>query len=67
MNAQDFAPNGAYFGASHIGNRPEMLAMLDLASKQGIKSWIETQPISAKGCGTWSRGCMTTRSGIGLC
>ena len=50
MNAQDFAPNGAYFGASHIGNRPEMLAMLDLASKQQIKSWIETQAISKEGC-----------------
>jgi alcohol dehydrogenase (NADP+) len=25
MMAQDFAPNGAYMGASHIGNRPEML------------------------------------------
>lgn len=50
MNAQDFAPNGAYFGASHIGNRPEMLAMLDLASKQNIKSWIETVPISKEGC-----------------
>jgi alcohol dehydrogenase (NADP+) len=26
-----FAPNGCSLGASHIGNRPEMLAMLDLA------------------------------------
>ena len=48
--AQDFAPNGSSFGASHIGNRPEMIAMLDLASKQNIKSWIQTVPISAKGC-----------------
>lgn len=51
LMAQDFAPNGSYFGASHIGNRPEMLAMLDLASKQDIKSWIEKVPISEKGCG----------------
>ena len=50
LNAQDFAPNGCYFGASHIGNRPEMLAMLDLASKQDIKSWIEKVPISEEGC-----------------
>lgn len=27
-----------------------MLAMLDLASKQNIKSWIEEIPISEKGC-----------------
>lgn len=70
MNAQDFAPNGSYFGASHIGNRyafnsenvfythlltfslyrPEMFAMLELAAKQNIKSWIQTIPISEKGC-----------------
>ncbi|KAK5116377.1 hypothetical protein LTR62_007924 [Meristemomyces frigidus] len=50
LMAQDFAPNGCYLGASHIGNRPEMLAMLELASKQEIKSWIEEIPISEKGC-----------------
>ena len=50
MMAQQFAPNGCYIGASHIGNRPEMLAMLDLASKQNIKSWVEEVPISEKGC-----------------
>jgi D-arabinose 1-dehydrogenase-like Zn-dependent alcohol dehydrogenase len=33
MKAQDFAPNGSYIGASHIGNHPEMVAMLELASK----------------------------------
>jgi alcohol dehydrogenase (NADP+) len=27
-----------------------MVAMLELASKQNIKSWIETIPISAEGC-----------------
>lgn len=50
MMAQDFAPNGCYIGASHIGNRPEMLAMFELASKQNIKSWIETIDISEAGC-----------------
>ena len=50
LMAQDFAPNGSYIGASHIGNRPEMLAMLDLAAKQNIKSWITEIPISEKGC-----------------
>lgn len=50
MKAQTFMPNGSYIGASHIGNRPEMLAMLELASKQNIKSWVETVPISEEGC-----------------
>ena len=56
MMAQDFAPNGCYFGASHIGNRPEMIAMLELAAKQNLKSWIETVPISAKGCAEVVKG-----------
>ena len=49
MMAQQFAPNGSSIGASHIGNRPEMLAMFDLASKQNIKSWIEEIKISESG------------------
>lgn len=49
MMAQQFAPNGASIGASHIGNRPEMLAMFELASKQNIKSWVETIDISEAG------------------
>lgn len=47
---QDFASNGCYIGTSHIGNRPEMLSMLELASKQNIKSWVETIDISEEGC-----------------
>lgn len=43
-------PGGYSIGASHIGNRPEMLAMLELASKQNIKSWVETIDISEAGC-----------------
>ena len=50
MMAQDFAPNGAKMGGSHIGNRPEMLAMLKLASEKNIKPYIETLDISEKGC-----------------
>ena len=50
LKAQTFVPNGCYFGASHIGNRPEMLSMLELASKQQIKSWVETIDISEEGC-----------------
>jgi len=50
LKAQDFCANGCYIGSSHIGNRPEMLAMLELASKQQIKSWVTTIPISEEGC-----------------
>lgn len=50
MSVGAFIPNGCYMGASHIGNRPEMLAMLDLAAKHDIKSWVETIDLSAEGC-----------------
>jgi alcohol dehydrogenase (NADP+) len=50
MPAQTFAPNGCYMGASHIGNRPEMEEMLELASKQNIKSWVEEIQLSEDGC-----------------
>ena len=50
MKAQDFAPNGALMGGSHIGNRPEALAMLKLASEKKVKPMIETIDISEKGC-----------------
>lgn len=48
--AQAFAPNGCSLSASHIGNRPEMIEMLELAAKQNVKSWVETIDISEKGC-----------------
>ena len=50
MQAQVFAPTGCYMGASHIGSRPEMIEMLELAAKQDIKSWVQTIPLSEKGC-----------------
>ncbi len=50
INAQQFTPNGCYIGASHIGNRPEMEEMLELASKQNIKSWVETLQLSEASC-----------------
>lgn len=50
LNAQDFMPSGCYIGASHIGNRPEMEEMLELAAKQNIKSWVQEIDISEKGC-----------------
>ncbi|CBX93313.1 hypothetical protein LEMA_P042140.1 [Plenodomus lingam JN3] len=49
MQAQIFAPNGCYMGASHIGNRPEMEEMFELASKQNIKSWVQEIPLSEAG------------------
>ena len=48
--AQDFTINGCKMGASHIGNRQEMLAMLKLASEKNIKPMIETLEISEKAC-----------------
>ena len=50
LKAQDMAPNGAAISTSHIGSRPEILAMLKLASDKNIKSWIQTIDISAEGC-----------------
>ena len=40
MMAQDFAANGSKIGASHLGNRPEMLAMLKLARLVIVSSII---------------------------
>ena len=50
MMAQDFTPNGSKMGGSHIGSRPEALAMLKLASEKGIHPLVETLDISEKGC-----------------
>jgi alcohol dehydrogenase (NADP+) len=50
LMVQAFGATGCYFGASHIGNRPEMEEMLELAAKQDIKSWVQTLDISEKGC-----------------
>ncbi|KAH8673547.1 alcohol dehydrogenase-like protein [Xylariales sp. PMI_506] len=44
---QDLLKNGCLIGASHLGSRREMLEMLQLAADKGIKSWVETVPISA--------------------
>ncbi|KAL9045154.1 MAG: hypothetical protein Q9214_001763 [Letrouitia sp. 1 TL-2023] len=48
--AQAFTPNGCKMGGSHIGSRPEMIKMLDLAAEKKIKPMIETIPISETGC-----------------
>jgi len=50
MKAQDFVANMAAISASHIGCRPEALAMLKLAADKDLHPIIETIPISAEGC-----------------
>lgn len=50
LDAKDFVSNMCYLGASHLGNRPEMLSMFDLVSKHNIKTWVQTIPISEAGC-----------------
>ncbi|CAK7232036.1 hypothetical protein SCUCBS95973_008126 [Sporothrix curviconia] len=48
ITPQMLGPNGCSISASHIGSRKETLAMLKLAAEKGIKSWVETVPISAE-------------------
>ena len=50
LKAQQFMSNGSSIGASHIGSRPEILAMLKLASEKNLKPMIETLPVGEKGC-----------------
>lgn len=48
--AQDLIINGSQIGASHTGSRPEMLAMLKLASEKEIKPMVEKLEVGEKGC-----------------
>lgn len=50
IKAQQFAPNGSSIGASHIGSRTEILAMLKLADEKKLYPIVETIPISEAGC-----------------
>jgi alcohol dehydrogenase (NADP+) len=52
VKAQTFLKNGCLIGASHLGSRKEVLAMLDLAVEKGVDSWVEEIPISAEGLKT---------------
>ncbi|KAI0425923.1 NADP-dependent alcohol dehydrogenase-like protein [Xylaria sp. FL1042] len=52
IKPQSFMSNGCLIGASHLGSRKEMLAMLKLTAEKGIKSWVETVPISAENLST---------------
>lgn len=50
LKPQQFMPNGSSIGASHIGNRPECLAMLKLAAEKKLFPIVETTPVSEEGC-----------------
>ncbi|TPX12383.1 uncharacterized protein E0L32_007030 [Thyridium curvatum] len=45
---QTFLANGCFIGSSHLGSRRETLEMLSLTADKGIRSWVETMPISAE-------------------
>ncbi|PKS09828.1 hypothetical protein jhhlp_004451 [Lomentospora prolificans] len=51
VKPQSLLGNGCFIGSSHLGSREETLDMLKLAAEKGIKSWVETVPISEEGCG----------------
>lgn len=48
IKSQDLLSNGVLIGASHLGSRKEVLAMLDLAAEKKIDSWVEEIPITAE-------------------
>ncbi|CAJ2509378.1 Uu.00g144040.m01.CDS01 [Anthostomella pinea] len=50
LQPQQFMANGSSIGASHIGNRPECLAMLKLAAEKKLFPMVETLPVGEKGC-----------------
>lgn len=51
IRPQSLLGNGCLIGSSHLGSRRETLEMLELAAKNGIKSWVETIAVGEKGCG----------------
>lgn len=53
----DFIKNGTLLGSSHLGSRREMLEMLDLAAKKGIKAWHEDLKVGEKGIGEALERC----------
>ena len=51
MKAQNFAMQSLRFQSSHIGSKKEMLELLDLAKKHGIKTWAMEVPAEEKAIG----------------
>ncbi|KAJ5239940.1 hypothetical protein N7468_004559 [Penicillium chermesinum] len=49
IKAQNLISNGVLIGATHIGNRQEMLAMLKLAAEKGLRSYVEEIQIGEEG------------------
>lgn len=49
LKPQQLTANCASISASHIGSRPECLAMLKLAAEKKLFPMVETMPISEKG------------------
>lgn len=49
FDALTFIGVGGYFGSSHLGNKEEMMKLLDVAAKHSVKPWIEKIPISEAG------------------
>ena len=45
ITAQTLSGNGAGLSSSHLGNRKEVLAMLDLAAEKGLKPMIDVIPM----------------------
>lgn len=60
LSAADFVPSGAFFGGSHLGNREEMLEMLDIAAKKNIVAMCEVLPISEENV---NKGLTKTKEG----
>jgi len=52
VKTQSFLSNGCLIGASHLGSRKEVLAMLQLAADKGIESWVEEIKIGEEGLKT---------------
>ncbi|KAL5624872.1 hypothetical protein BROUX41_004932 [Berkeleyomyces rouxiae] len=51
IKPQDLMTNGVFIGSSHLGSRKEILEMLQLVVDKGVKTWVETMPLSAENVG----------------
>ncbi|KAF8153810.1 chaperonin 10-like protein [Crassisporium funariophilum] len=49
LKSAQMKTNGALLGGSHIGSKKELIAMLDLAVKKGVKSYIQMLPMKDVG------------------
>ncbi|KDR78016.1 hypothetical protein GALMADRAFT_138174 [Galerina marginata CBS 339.88] len=49
LNSFDLSGNAALLGGSHIGSKKEVIAMLDLAVKKGVKPYIQMLPMQDAG------------------